>query len=228
MINSRRFRRQLPASPTRQQGVVLLFSLIALVILLIAAVALVRSFHSSMFTAGNIAFKRDLQNQSERAVDKVLDDFRTGGLNTPTLRAANTTANNYSATMLAVDAQGIPSALQNDSTFATVGLATNDITPANEPSLPTNQIQSIRYVVDRMCSTVGDETTLGSTSCQLANNPVPAGSSSANLQSAERAPLCSTCASAAPQGVIYRLSVKITGPRNTQSFFQSTFTVPSS
>ena len=44
----------------RQRGVVLLFSLITLVVLLLAAVALIRSFSNSMFTAGNIAFRRDL------------------------------------------------------------------------------------------------------------------------------------------------------------------------
>src|SRR3979490_1993343 len=93
--------------PTRQRGVVLLFSLIALVIMLIAAVALMRSFNSSLFTAGNIAFKRDMQNQSERAVDTVLTAFRTGALNTSTGRAASDSTQNYSAVMLASNAQGI-------------------------------------------------------------------------------------------------------------------------
>ena len=62
------FVRVIPARQ-RQRGVVLLFSLIALVIMLIVAVALVRSFNNSLFTAGNIGFKRDMQNQSEAAVD---------------------------------------------------------------------------------------------------------------------------------------------------------------
>ena len=75
----------LPAS--RQRGVVLLFSLIALVVLLIAAVALMRSFNTSLFMSGNVAFKRDLQNQGERAMDSVLTEFRTGALNTATARS---------------------------------------------------------------------------------------------------------------------------------------------
>jgi hypothetical protein len=32
---------------------------------------------------------------------------------------------------------------------------------------------------------------------------------------------------AVPQSVVFRLSILVTGPRNTQSFFQSTFSVPS-
>ena len=214
--------------PSRQRGVVLLFSLIALAIMLIVAVALVRSFNSSLFTAGNIGFKRDLQNQSERAVDRVLTQFRTGGaLASPTARAGNVQAQNYSALMLTTSAQGIPDVLRNDSTFTTVGTAANDITPPNDATGAPLNLQ-IRYVIDRLCATAGNETTLGAGSCRLADNPVPVGTSASNQQGADRAPLCPTCASAAPQGVVYRLSIRVTGPRNTQSFFQSTFTVPSS
>ena len=206
----------------RQRGVVLLFSLIALGIMLIVAVALVRSFNSSLFTAGNIGFKRDLQNQSERAVDVVLNEFRSSGnLASPGARGSNNAAYNYSATMLPVNAQGIPDALQNDTTFSAVGSTGKDI-PVTDMKV------TVRYVVDRLCATTGDETSLGAGVCRLADNPVPVGTSLSNLQGADRAPLCPTCSSAAPQGVVYRLSIKVTGPRNTQSFFQSTFTVPSS
>jgi type IV pilus assembly protein PilX len=205
-----------------QRGVVLLFSLIALGIMLIVAVALVRSFNSSLFTAGNIGFKRDLQNQSERAVDVVLNEFRTGGkLASPTARGASNTAYNYSATMLPVNAQGIPDALQNNTTFAAVGSTEKDI-PVSGMNV------TVRYVVDRLCATAGDENSLGAGVCRLADNPVPVGTSLSNLQGADRGPLCPTCVSAAPQGVVYRLSIRVTGPRSTQSFFQSTFTVPSS
>jgi len=31
-----------------------------------------------------------------------------------------------------------------------------------------------------------------------------------------------------PQSVVYRVTVKVLGPRNTTSFFQSTFTMPTS
>ena len=217
-----------------QRAVVLLFSLIALVILLIAAVALVRSFNTSLFTAGNIAFKRDLQNQGERAVDKVLALFRTGGaLASPTVRASSSTGNHYKATALPTNAMGIPLALQSESDYAAVAgtnSSTRDITSDNDTSL-AGQAVKIQYVVDRLCSSTSEgvnEASLGAGDCVLANNPVPAGTSSSNILSADRAPLCATCASAAPQGVVYRLTIKVTGPRNTTSFFQSTFTIPSS
>lgn len=206
----------------RQRGVVLLFALIALVVLLIAAVALMRSFNSSLFMSGNIAFKRDLQNQGERAVAAALKEFHTGGtLDSTAERANNVIGQNYSASILATNAQGIPLALaMSDSAFSAVGDPNRDITPAG-------QAVTIRYVIDRLCSTAGDETTLGASNCILSNNSLPPGGSASNLLGADKAPLCSTCASAAPQGVVYRLSVRVKGPRDTLAFFQSTFTTPS-
>ena len=219
-MNNRLNMRQTTSIRRRQRGVVLLFSLIALVIMLIVAVALVRSFNSSLFGAGNIGFKRDMQNQSEAAVDKVLKEFKAGGLlATPDDRKANKSGANYSATMLATNAQGIPDAMQDDTTFAALGITTNDSNPAGASV-------KVRYLIDRLCAVNGDETSItAADSCRLAGNTVPAGTSLSNLKSADRT--INGAKGAASQAVLYRVSIKVTGPRNTQSFFQSTFTVPS-
>jgi len=193
-----------------------LFSLIALLILFIGAVALVRSFNTSLFNSGNIAFKRDLQNQSERAVDVVLRSARSGNLAPQTARANNLKGSNYSASMLAVNSQGIPKVLLDDSTFDTVGNPGNDIDVAGQHVV-------LRYVVDRLCSTAGLDTALDPGTCILADSMVPLGGSASNLQRAENA--SGGGAGAVPQQVVYRLSIRATGPRNTQAFFQSTFTM---
>ena len=214
--------RQLTPLARRQRGVVLLFSLIALVVMLIVAVALVRSFNSSLFTAGNIGFKRDLQNQNERAVNKVLAEFRSGGsLSTAAGRSNANVGQNYSPMMLSSNAQGIPDALQNDTTFAAFGSTSNDIRP---PETATGV--TIRYVVDRLCVSAGSETTLGPSACIPADTPTPAGTSLLNLRSAERK-LTASGTPTTPRSVVYRISIRVIGPRNTQSFFQTTFTVPS-
>ena len=67
-------------SASRQRGVVLIFALIVLLILTIGAVALMHSMTSSLFSAGNLAFRRDLVNQSEQAVSDVLTQFKVGGI----------------------------------------------------------------------------------------------------------------------------------------------------
>ncbi len=204
-----------------QHGVVLLFALIALAVMLIAAMAVVRSFNGSL-SAGSIALRSDMQNQSERAVDHVLTAFRRGGaLFNSADRVGNVAASNYSATMLPSGARGIPTALLlSDREFAANYSA---------PDLESDDGSvKIRYVVDRLCGTTGDEVVLDRSTCFFAESATPFGTSSSNLQGADRAPLCSTCASAEARGVVFRLSIRVTGGRRTQLFFQSTFTAPSS
>lgn len=212
-------RRLHPSAITRQseRGVVLLFALIALVVMLIGGVAMVRSFNTSLFTAGNIAFKRDLQNQGERAVPVVLARMLTGTLNTPALRGANLRTSNYSAAILPTTAQGIPSALiGNDAAFNAVADTNNDIAVAG-------QGVTIRYVVDRLCNAVGLDTTLGPDRCSLAEGNAPTGGSGSELLRAEDASAAG--AGAVKVQVVYRLSIRVDGPRNTQAFFQTTFTL---
>ncbi|WP_440534621.1 pilus assembly PilX family protein [Variovorax sp. YR566] len=192
----------MPLRATRQRGVILLFCLIVLVILMAGSVAVVRSMHTSLATAGNLAFRRDLVNQGERAVSLVLAKFVGSG----TLADAtdDLPGENFKATKLDTNTQGVPNALLNDKTFATVGKASNDITD-------TAAQVSIRYVIDRLCSNTGPAT---STGC-VQSSAAPAGGT-----------VTPTPPPAAPTATIYRLSLRVSGPRDTQVFMQSTFTKP--
>lgn len=219
-MNSLSRSRTRPAASARQRGVVLLFSLITLVILLIAAVALVRSFSNSMFTAGNIAFKRDLQNQGQRIVPSVITAFTTGALSTPAARGSSLVSANYSATVLPSNAQGVPLILlANDTNFAGVGTVANDVSVNNADGV--SQQVTIRYVIDRICDQTGVDTSLGAGRCLLIDSGMPQGGSSSNWQRAEIAGTGG--AGAVPQQLVYRVSIRVTGPRNTQAFFQTTF-----
>lgn len=198
-------RRRLPArAAPAQRGVIMLVTLLALVIMLVGAVALVRSFNSSLFMAGNLAFKRDLVNQAERASAVVLARLDTGGLNTRAARAASSVALNYSAAMLPTNDQGIPLALLNGVTFATVASAANDIVVAG-------QGVTVRYIVDRLCNAVGNEVALGTANCTVGPTPDARGGSASDIN----------VATLQPQ-VLYRVSIRVDGPRNTQAFFQTT------
>jgi hypothetical protein len=200
------------ASPTRaQRGVVLLFTLIALAILLVGAIALVRSFNTSLFTAGNVAFKRDLANHAERAVPVLVTALTTGGLNTPLLRSASVANLNYSASALPVNDEGIPTILLASNADFTAAWTAGDLTAPNDSSGRSPGI-TIRYVIDRLCSAAGDETTLGD---QCVRGGDDFRQSSRLRQIAEDTALS--------QPVVYRLSMRVTGPRGTQSFFQTTF-----
>lgn len=184
-----------------QRGIVLVFALITLVILLIGAVAMSRSLSSSQFALGNIGFKRDMTNQGELAMRLAMAQVQAGGaLADPALRNANLRAANYSATMLPTNAEGIPLALLTNAGFAAVGGAP-DIEPEGTGI-------TIRYVVDRL----GLAGPCTPNTCAMATPQV--------FGTASNGPPPPV----PPAQPIFRLTLKVTGPRNTVSFFQSTFT----
>lgn len=184
---------------TRQRGVVMIITLLALVIMLIGSVALARSFNTSLSMAGNLAFKRDLVNQAERAAAVVLPQMTTGALSLEATREASAIALNYSASMLPTNDQGIPDALLNVADFEAVGMSGNDI-------VVNDQGVTVRYVIDRLCDP------LDPGRCSIGPSPDARGGSASEINRA----------SLAPQ-LLYRLSVRVDGPRNTQAFFQTTF-----
>ncbi len=207
-----------PRAPRRaQRGVVIIFGLIALVIMLIGAVAMVRSMNSSLANAGNLGFKRDLTNQGERAMAVVLAQMQTGGLASEASRQANNAALNYRAvqfTAAEVTPQGLPVALlAGDAAFAAVGSLARDITV-------DDMGVRVRYVIDRLCPETGVAL---AERCVMASSTL---SNSANSSDPQTAEYGSTGgAGAVPQQVVYRLSVRVDGPRQTQAFFQTTFTL---
>jgi Tfp pilus assembly protein PilX len=189
----------------RQQGVVLIFSLIVLLILAVGAVALLRSMNDSLVTAGNLAFHRDLVNQGEQALSNVMVEFKTAAAPLLGQTTSDMIAANYKSSALPTNAQGVPTALLgNDATFAAVGTPANDITGAT-PDV------KIRYVIDRMCSVTG---AASSTDCVQSSSLPTGGTANRNTSVA------------APTATVYRVSVRVTGPRNTQAFLQTTFTKP--
>jgi type IV pilus assembly protein PilX len=198
------------ASAVRQRGVVLIFSLIVLLILAIGAVAVLRSVNSSLLSSGNLAFHRDLVNQAEEAVSTVMTEFKTNG---PPLSTSPTTvslpAANYSATTLPTNSQGVPLALLDNAAFALV--ATPGLVPAGNDIPGRTGDVTIRYVIDRLCTNAG---TASSPNCVQSTGLPTGGTANRNT------------AVAPPSATVYRISVRVDGPRNTQAFLQSTFTKP--
>jgi type IV pilus assembly protein PilX len=196
------------ASAARQQGVVLIFSLIVLLILAIGAVAVLRSVDSSLLSAGNLAFHRDLVNQGEQAVSTVMTEFKTNGPPLGGNVTADLQAANYKSTALPTNTQGVPLALLDDTAgpngFLSVGSIANDIVGATPDVI-------IRYVIDRLCTNTG---AASSPNC-VQSTALPTGGT-ANRNTAV----------APPSATVYRVSVRVTGPRNTQTFLQTTFTKP--
>lgn len=189
----------------RQAGVVLIIALIALAILMIGGVALVRSFDTSMLMAGNLAFKRDLMNQAERAMAQAITTLSTGALANEAARQADLGSSNYSATSLASDAHGLPVVLlANDATF-TATYTAGDISDTASKVV-------IRYVIDRQCSVAGAYSPDNCTSTGLVKDE------GGTARLVPKKP-------GGAQQPIYRISVRVTGPRNTQAYLQTTVTL---
>ncbi|MBS0516077.1 MAG: hypothetical protein JSS16_11455 [Proteobacteria bacterium] len=196
----------------KQKGVVLFFALIALVVILFASVALIRSTDTASLIAGNLSVKRDLANQGEAGLAAAWNSFSdsSGNLHNIGPRRFNMPAANYSAVFLASNTQGIPNVLLDDSLFA-----------ANFSQADTTLSSGIkyRYVIDRMCPATGAPNnstnscitgqytcagcfTMASTPATIPSGPVPG----------------------LPKGtVVYRISVRVTDAKQTQSFLQTTF-----
>jgi type IV pilus assembly protein PilX len=186
----------------RQQGVVMILTLIALVLLLFSTMALVKSFDTSQTMAGNIGFKRDLANQAERGMAMAIGKFVSSGgpLVTKAARESNLLSSNYFATKLDSDSHGIPKVLIKDSDFTG--------TDADISDSGTNV--KIRYVIDRLCHSTG---AFDVNTCVSVNNW--------NTQGGTGFLEKWKVGDAAKP--IYRISVRVNGPRNTQAYLQTTF-----
>lgn len=178
-----------------QNGFVMIITLLALVIMMLASVALIRSTDTNLLIAGNMAFKRDLINQAERAIPVIQTAFLSGSLQNTAQRNIDTLGSNYFATVQANNDSGIPAAA-----LTAVG-ATNDITD-------TVSGVTIRYVIDRMCvrSIEADVK-----NCTLGGSNGYKGSSADNEGRYFRF------------FPIYRITLRATGPRNTEAYLQTSY-----
>ncbi|MFT3789863.1 MAG: hypothetical protein QM741_02050 [Rudaea sp.] len=189
-------------SAARQKGVALFAALIALVIVMLAAIALIRSTDTAQAIAGNLSIKRDITHESELAVQNALALFNTGALGSETTRQSDLATANYSATALASNAYGIPLSLISASTAS------------GETSAGANTGITWRYVIDRMCPYTGAYNA-STNACQVSQstsiytNSMDVHSSSIGLTSSYSLSL------------VYRISVRVTDARGAQSFFQT-------
>jgi len=181
-------------SRARQRGVVLIFTLIILLILTIGAVALLRSMNTSLFNAGNLSFRKDLVNQGDLAVSTVINEFQAGGV------LSSSTSTQADNTALGYYAEMLP---VNTQGIPTILLGTGGISLTGASGVTMN------YVIDRLCQVAGPS---------LASQCVQ--SSAAPLATTVK----STTALTPPSATVYRLSVRVNGPRSTQVFLQTTFT----
>lgn len=187
-----------------QRGIVMVITLVALVLLLIGVVAMLRNVDTASMIVGNLAFRRDLTNRAETAIAQAKVEFVTGGLSTEAARTATPSIPNklnYSPVTLQSNTDGIPIALVDDATYTAAGYVPT--TFASDGSL------KVRWVIDRQC--LAGTVAYNSATCENQQSSGDVGGTSWLRK---------------PGGTtnpVYRISVRVMGPRNTDAYFQAIY-----
>lgn len=203
MLNSTlMIRHQLMAKS--QKGLVLFVALIALVAMSLAAAALIRSVDSGVLVAGNLAFKQSAIMSAETGIARAYRFINESGE-----AALQAPAAGYFANLDGVLLE-TPASLNSAANWANAIQIASDIDDRSG--------NETRIILQRMCRNAGAVT--------QENCLVGTGNSAANSQCAK-----SEGGGAGGGGfgaqkggadaVVYRATVRVTGPKNTVSFLQA-------
>ena len=191
------------SGPRRQRGVVLFIALIALVALAMAGIAMVRSVDTGNVISGNMAFRQAALQSSDIGVEAAF--IALPGI-VATSKDANI-ANTYYALRQTVDADdnGIP----DDINWANVACRDN----LNGTVTCSYQDYQVKYVIERLCEqqTKGSTTVTDVQSYCFVDVGTGKGGSKGSFT-----PLFSSASA-----IYYRVTVQVTGPRNTRAYVQA-------
>jgi type IV pilus assembly protein PilX len=205
-----------------QNGVVLFIALVALVVMSIAAAALIRNVDTNTKIAGNLSFKQSALISSDRGVEAAMAWIQTtanvdvNNLNT------SSSANGYYAIYGDLDINPAttpalnlddPAVLKDNSVWAnySVPATGTGITGGQE----NDSKNTINYIIERMCTAELAPANDVNNKCLFGESDPGGGSK--GVKTAEQAGAIIN-SSASP---IYRVTVRVTGPQNTQVFSQA-------
>ena len=187
-------RRTLPAR--NESGLVLILVLFGIVAMALAGVALVRATQTTNMIAGNFAFKQAALAATDAGVELAFAQLDTV-LSTPDANYPGGCAVGacvYYPTRQATDINGIPTAVGSWSAV---------------PATTVNASYSVQYIIDRLCNVapVVDP----QVNCHAGQSTSEGGSKKVDPDQPN----------GSKQVINYRVSVRVSGPRNTTSFVQA-------
>jgi len=183
-------------SSRRQRGAVLFIALIVLVAMSLAGIALIRGVDTTNLIAGNLAFKQNATHGGDWGAEQARGWLQAQ----PADALYNNVPGRYAAAMQAgLDYTGTdPSAPDFD-------WSANSFGPLTDPAG-----NEVRYIIHRMCEVAGNP---GSVNCVRTTTGGTTGGTQGGA----------TYGGAALPGtsqIYYRITVRVTGPRNTVSYVQ--------
>ena len=194
--------------PRRQRGVVLFIALIVMVAMSLAAIALIRSVDTTNAIVGNLAFRMasilPANASIEQAAAALFADADIASVVhiTDTEKNFDKESENYYARRLAgEDARGVPLLLQKQTTASALP---KQFDAKDSAALATDT--HVTYLIERMCLATGQPTP---NNCDLMR---PKGNPGDTIGDAN---------SGTVSVPVYRVTVRVDGPKNTASFVQA-------
>jgi Tfp pilus assembly protein PilX len=187
-----------------QKGLVLFMALIALVAMSLAAAALVRSVDSGVLVAGNLAYKQAAVLSAETGIARA---YKYINDNIATLNTQNG-AGYY--------------AVFDDSKKLTLA---SEWSPANS-ILAVKDLQDLsgnetRYIIQRMCRETNVIKTEKAAKCLVGTGDAAANSKGGKSEGGGSGGGGYDFDSGGDDAVVYRVTVRVTGPKNTASYLQA-------
>lgn len=183
----------------RQSGVVLIIALIVLVAMTLAAIALVRSVDVATQIAGNLAFRQS----GVQAADSGVEVARKW------LMSQNANVLNGTTVVAGYFAAGFANSVK-----PVDKLDWDNATPVSEDAAGNTP----KYVIDRMCDLSGDPMTTPNIHCFSAPTSA-SGNSNRVKEGGEFSCMGNLCT--ASNNPYYRITVRVSGPRNTVTYVQA-------
>lgn len=198
---------QYVGTPRRQAGTALFVSLISLVIMTLGAFALVRAIDTSTIIAGNVGFKQAALISTDAAIESAIQWIQAN----EGARTADVPEEGYYSTMQ-VDVNDFRNEVNWD--------GTNTGALATAKQLSTDDLgNQVSYVIHRICENPGAYS--GTNQCLTYKSSETPTTSSHSSPSYTSGPGQNT----APTLLYYRVTLRVTGPRNTLTFVQAVFAI---
>ena len=188
-----------------QRGVVLFIALVVLVAMSLAGIALLRGVDTGTVIASNLAFRQNTVHVSDLGVEAAIDWLQAQPIAT---LYSDIPGNAYYATWQEnVDLVG------NDPTKGDFDWTASSSSVTAAPYTPPDGY-AIRFVVHRLCAGSGSPS---DTQCIRVS-----GAAGTTASGTKGAAAYGAYAISVPGAAMYRITVRVTGPRNTTSYIQAT------
>lgn len=190
---------------SKQNGLVLFVALVALVAMSLAAVALIRSVDTNTLIAGNLSLKQSATLAADNGVESAIEWINSN----PNALEADVAASGYYATSKGV---GLANANVTQSSNWTDQYSRKATGYGIDAAGTDNGGNTIRYIIQRMCSSAGAPT---EKNCLFG-----VGENNTNSSSVKPAPEqgANLVDSLSP---MYRITARVQGPKNTVSYVQA-------